>query len=196
MKVVKRLLGIYDRLGLRNVRLISSMLQSGLALIADPLAKVKRIEFPPGYNRYYKGLMLLERFERTTVEVVKDVLLPGMNVIDVGAHIGYFSLIFSNLVGPNGKVYAFEPHPDNYRLLCKNVQTTRHRNVIPINKAVSDTIGKVKLFESAFSDWHTLYPGVVKEATGNYPSRSISVESITLDAFVADQGNPEFTLSR
>lgn len=44
---------------------------------------------------------------------IRDIDLVGKTVFDIGAHIGYHSFFFSRLVGPNGKVLAFEPHPRN-----------------------------------------------------------------------------------
>lgn len=55
---------------------------------------------------------------------------PGDVVVDAGAHIGAFSLLASNLVGPTGRVHAFEPHPENFALLEENTRdranVTRH----------------------------------------------------------------------
>ena len=46
----------------------------------------------------------------------------GMTVIDVGAHIGYHTLLFAKCVGPSGHVFSFEPLPENFALLRKNVE--------------------------------------------------------------------------
>lgn len=163
------------------------VLRAGLILAADPLARVKGIKFPPNFSRYYKGLMLLRRFERTTVELCRDLLGPGMNVMDIGSHIGYFTLLFSELVRPAGRVYAFEPHPANYRLLCLNARRAAAGSVVPINKAVSDRVGLVNLFEAIDSGQHSLYPEAVGSATPQERPSGLIVESTTLDAFCASQ---------
>ena len=69
-----------------------------------------------------------------------------MTVIDIGANIGYYTLIASKLVGNKGKVYAFEPDIRSYNILVKNIKINNCNNVIPIQKAVSNKSGKAKLF--------------------------------------------------
>lgn len=51
--------------------------------------------------------------------IMKNYIKEGDIVIDVGANIGYFTLLFSKLVGENGKVFAFEPESKNFELLKK-----------------------------------------------------------------------------
>jgi len=56
-------------------------------------------------------------FERETTKLFKRVVKRGMTVFDIGAGIGYYTLLASSLVGPQGKVFAFEPqHPENGRV--------------------------------------------------------------------------------
>ncbi len=69
---------------------------------------------------------------------------PGDIVIDVGAHIGMFSLLAA-FCGAR-KVYAYEPEPNNFDMLKKNIHENGYDDVIiPINKAVSDKKGKLTL---------------------------------------------------
>jgi len=74
-----------------------------------------------------------------------DTIEPGQTVIDVGAHIGYFTIIMSRLVGNAGQVFAFEPDPHNFALLQKNLRLNRVHNVHAERKAVSDRIGRADL---------------------------------------------------
>lgn len=60
-------------------------------------------------------------WEPRVTEVVNDIVKKGMTVIDVGAHIGYYSLYFAKCVGPTGRVFSFEPVPKNFALLRKNI---------------------------------------------------------------------------
>src|SRR3989344_5109884 len=57
-------------------------------------------------------------------------------VIDIGAHIGLFS-IFAASRAKNGRVYAFEPAPDNFQMLEKNIGLNNLSNIVPVNQAVA-----------------------------------------------------------
>lgn len=96
-----------------------------------------------------KELYYKKCWEREETEFFKKIILNGMNIIDIGANIGYFSILFSKWVGDKGKVFAFEPDPENFRFLVKNIQANICHNIIPINKAVSNNDGKIFLFQSA-----------------------------------------------
>ena len=74
-------------------------------------------------------------------------LSPGDTCVDIGAHIGYYTLLASTLVGPGGHVYAFEPSPSNYRALRANLSRNRVSNVTAIQAAVADTAGTAELYE-------------------------------------------------
>jgi len=89
-----------------------------------------------------------EKYEEFETEIVKKLIKKGDIVLDVGANIGYFTLIFAKLVGKNGRVFAFEPDPTNFNLLKKNVEANGYQNVILNDKALSNKTGKTKLFLS------------------------------------------------
>jgi methyltransferase, FkbM family len=63
------------------------------------------------------GLSIDPVFEPLETEFCRAVVRPGAVVVDIGANIGYYTLIFARQVGPSGKVIAFEPDADNFRLL-------------------------------------------------------------------------------
>jgi FkbM family methyltransferase len=85
-------------------------------------------------------------FEPFATQVVTRLVRPGQLVVDVGASIGYYTLIFADLVGPQGKVYAFEPDPTNFALLRRNVRLNHHRNVVLERAAVADRSGQLTLY--------------------------------------------------
>jgi FkbM family methyltransferase len=64
--------------------------------------------------------------------------LAGKTVIDVGSHIGIFTLYFSKAVGETGKVISFEPNPETFAILCKNVEMNGLSNVSPVNLGLGE----------------------------------------------------------
>ena len=82
-------------------------------------------------------------YEAAETAFVKAHLKPGDLFVDVGAHIGYYSVLASGLVGPRGRVFAFEPDPMNHAKLEDN--TMPLGNVVAIHRAVSDFVGLANL---------------------------------------------------
>src|SRR5262249_11715247 len=66
-------------------------------------------------------MLFLGEWEPLATRVLSAVLSPGMVFVDVGAHVGLYSLIAGRIVGTTGKVLAFEPEPTNFRLLQRNI---------------------------------------------------------------------------
>lgn len=87
-------------------------------------------------------------YEPLETEVVGREVSAGDVVVDIGAHIGYYTLMLARIVGPCGKVYAFEPDPENFTLLQRNVKENGYRNVVLLQKAVSDRNGSATLYLS------------------------------------------------
>ncbi|MCX6811322.1 MAG: FkbM family methyltransferase [Candidatus Berkelbacteria bacterium] len=85
-------------------------------------------------------------YEPFQTELLRKLITKNMTVVNIGANIGYYTLIAANKVGPNGKVYAFEPEPKNYQLLIKNIEKNGYKNILPIQVAISDKQGTLKLF--------------------------------------------------
>jgi len=126
---------------------------------------------------FFKTVSINGVYEETQTEVIKKILKKGEIVLDVGAHIGYYTLLFSKLIGDKGKVFAFEPGPDNFALLKKNVEINGYRNVVLENKAISDKNGKTKLF---LAEKNTGDNRIFDN--GEY-HQSLDVDTITLDDY-------------
>jgi len=84
------------------------------------------------------------------LEVLNEVVkVPRGGVfIDVGAHVGKYTVIASKLVGSSGRVIAIEPHPLNYLLLLRNIYVNRCRNVYALRICAWNLDGEVKLYIS------------------------------------------------
>jgi len=134
--------------------------------------------------------LLLGRYEPETTRLFHRLLRPGMTVLDVGAHGGYFSLIAASHVGPSGHVYAFEPHPENFAALERNIALNSYANITAFRQAIADRSGKLFLhLNSKGSDRYSLYP-----AQDGADAESAEVEAITLDDFLAARNWPQVDL--
>jgi len=114
-------------------------------------------------------------------EIFQKYVKKGDNVLDIGANIGYFTLMLAKLVGPTGKVFAFEPDPRNISLLKKNIETNGYQNVVVVPKAVSNVNEKCTLFtsQSTFGQNRIYEP----KKTKNQEYVPIESETIFLDNF-------------
>ena len=100
----------------------------------------------PGLHRYRKhGLSFYSPSlaEDDSMEAYTAVYSPqaGDVVWDVGAHAGMTTYFLAQMVGPTGKVYAFEPDETNYEFLLRNIEMHRLTNVVPVKAALSDRTG-------------------------------------------------------
>jgi FkbM family methyltransferase len=104
----------------------------------------------------------------------------GDIVVDIGAHIGLYTIISSKRVGANGKVVAIEAHPGNFEMLNSNIKLNQLNNVIPLNYAVYSKETKVKLYlpsgESGFTKYNTIMPNWI-----NTREKFVEVNANTLD---------------
>jgi len=117
-------------------------------------------------------------------DAIKASVKEGDTVIDVGAYIGYYTILMSDLVGPTGRVYAFEPDPDNFSVLEENVGDRENVNLV--NSAVSDYEGLGTLYRSKVNKGdHRLYP--------SYEGQSYrDVDVTTLDYYMLGRLYPSF----
>jgi FkbM family methyltransferase len=114
------------------------------------------------------------------LELEKKLIKKGDVVLVIGAYIGYFTLIFAKFVGKEGKVFAFEPEPTNFSLLEKNMEINGYKNVVLVQKAVSNKTEKIKLYISEIgSTDHRIYDL-------HNSRRFIEIESIRLDDYFKD----------
>jgi FkbM family methyltransferase len=79
-------------------------------------------------------------YEPTVTAEFRRLLRPGMTVIDIGANIGYYSLLAASLVGPGGWCLAIEPNPRNVRLLAANIALNRYQHVQICQAAATESL--------------------------------------------------------
>jgi FkbM family methyltransferase len=92
-----------------------------------------------------RGLYVTSRHEQQEVNFLKHVLKPGIVFFDIGANMGFYSLIASKRVGANGQVHSFEPNPRMFKELKYNVNLNGLNNVKLNRLALSDKPGIAQL---------------------------------------------------
>ena len=116
-------------------------------------------------------------------EILVDLLKPGLVFYDIGANVGFFSMIAAKYLDPNGGVYAFEPLPENAKAIQHNVSINNFLQVEVIQKAVSNHSGKEQLLVSDFSGGSSL-------ESGDRPPDlvgEIEVDVVTIDDFIISE---------
>ena len=117
-------------------------------------------------------------YEPVTTQMVQSMLEEGMTFIDIGAHVGLFTLPAKKWVGKSGRVVAFEPHPDNFAMLTRNANENNLTAEL-VNAAVSDVTGEVQLHASTFNSGdHQIYHSGSRKGVG--------VTCIKLDEFLQE----------
>ena len=124
----------------------------------------------------------ITHFEAESTRVFRDVVQPGMVVLDLGAHVGFYTLLASELVGPRGLVLAFEPEPRNYSMLLENVRSAGATNVRAFACAVSDVDGTAPFNVGPTLGEHSLYVAASQNIR-------IEVPVVRLDAFLQSQAD-------
>jgi FkbM family methyltransferase len=139
--------------------------------------------------------LLSGEFERFELSLFEQVLRPEMTVLDIGANIGIYSINAARRIRP-GRVYAFEPVPENVSLLERNIGLNGLDNVDVVRNAVGERQGVVPIFLSRTIGSHSLARMNALGIVGRRPRRGTSGEDwpehldvpmITIDQFVADR---------
>jgi FkbM family methyltransferase len=90
-------------------------------------------------------------------KLLLTLVWSGNLVIDIGANVGYYTALLSDLVGRDGRVIAIEPVPDTFAILASNVMAFRNRNVTLLNVAASDAFSmpriSVPLWSTGIPNW-------------------------------------------
>lgn len=128
-------------------------------------------------------------FEKDLTQALIRYLRPGMVFFDIGAHIGYFSLLAARLVGAEGRVHAFEPTPSTFEVLRKNLK--ERSNVVINNSAVFLENGSVSLtdFGVEYSAFNTLSVDKLKpEERTRVQTKQVEVPAVSVDRYVQETG--------
>jgi len=161
---------------IRKIRIILLKIRNGNIFIHKSNLKFKVIlDMTKAVdNRFYT-----KSFEEENFDLLNKILSNGMNVIDVGANIGLYSLLFCKKIGDKGKVFSFEPSPETFFRLKQNVNLNQFKNIKMYNIGLSDRKTKSKFYlceDEAYSSLGTkpMMP-IINE---------IEIELTTIDEFL------------
>lgn len=124
---------------------------------------------------------LTDAYETQVVKALIEHCKPGMVACDIGAHLGYFTLLLSRLIPPGGYVYAFEPFADNYRKLEETTRINQLSNVLIKPLAVSNRCGDAYSRESPSSCMGRIVWS--REGTYDGVHHPLCVNTLSLDEF-------------
>ena len=134
-------------------------------------------------------------WEMNITEFIARQVKPGMNVLDVGANYGYFSMLMADLIGPKGQIHALEANPMLSRLVAKSSKVNGFENKLKIiNKGVSDQTGQD--IDFVYSDDTPmnglLAENISEQARKNHFPNTIKVQIDSIDQLLKDADPIDF----
>ena len=135
---------------------------------------------PAAYSEFIFGT-----YELNCVQKLTENVRQGSICVDVGANLGYFSILMSRLVGEDGQIIAFEPMPDTSEVLCQNIRLNHLTSTKIVRAAISHESGSVRLFSELsgrFSKTASMVGYRLERAR-----RTTVVPSIRLDDYFAGE---------
>jgi len=131
----------------------------------------------------YERSILLNAADVKLLDVYRKILRPGDAVIDAGANIGHLALAASRLVGPAGKVYAFECGPRALERLRENVELNGASNVVVVDRACWDSEGTSTLYD--FDEKEIDLPSMGRRSDRSV-AREIAIRTARIDDVVKE----------
>lgn len=136
---------------------------------------------------YCCRLKFSSAMEEIDFKIVRKLIKPGDYVLDIGANIGVYTKLLSELAGDEGKVYSIEPIPSTFAILSSNVKLLGLRNVELLNYAISDThrkvIMQVPLYETGGENF---YEASIVNGNFAHSLRRIEAETKTVDSLFGE----------
>ena len=142
---------------------------------------------------FHAQMLAMGMHDRDVSAALRAVTEPGMTIVDVGAHLGYFALESARAVGSSGHVFAFEPSPDLLPLLKRNIEANGAAGVVEVvESAIGETMGTTTFYagaeDSMLSSVHS--EAAASSGGGPDPARTFTVACTSLDAWAEARGWP------
>jgi FkbM family methyltransferase len=179
-----------DRLYKQKGINFKDFLYGSLKLLGIDKSVMLKFDVPKyGYQVYCpinkEDLIVMSRHEDEIIHHFNTK--QGDIVVDVGAHMGKYTIISSKRVGANGKVIAIEAHPGNYEMLNRNIKLNGLTNVTTLNFAVYSKESKVKLFLPGEKSNHSIYNTLLSSRATDQ-GKFVEVNADTLDNLLQKNG--------
>jgi FkbM family methyltransferase len=160
--------------------LLKNLFYTGLDLVTLKKGVPRKINnhvvrFPARWSRYYES-----NYEEQSYMFLEKKVTPGMQLIDIGAHIGLFSVTASQLTGAKGKIICFEPTPGTYTVLKETLRLNKCDNVIPVQAAVSDKEGEAVFYvsDTEACNSNSLVRNKEENEITGYPVKLVTIDSV------------------
>ena len=151
---------------------------------------------------WFRLELLTRRHETETVAQLDKLAAPGMTMLDIGAHVGYYSCRYAKILGANGRIFAFEPHPRTFATLQHNVGHLPQ--VTAVQLALAEQEGTAELHDylmmSASGSLHydeamaalqkaqTHASDIAPRIDQRFAAQTFTVRTTPIDDFLAAQG--------
>ena len=151
---------------------------------------------------WFRLELLTNRHEVETINQLDQLAASGMTMLDIGAHVGYYSRRYARILGENGRIFAFEPHPRTFATLQHNVK--RLPQVTAVNLALAEQEGSAELHDylmmSASGSLHydesmvalqkaQMHDTDIAPRIGQtFAAQTFTVRTTPVDSFLAAQG--------
>lgn len=123
-------------------------------------------------------LLTTGKYEPLQTNLFLEYLHPGTTVLDVGANVGYYTVLASEKVGPKGVVFSFEPDPENFQLLKENLHLNSCKNVQAEQKAVTNQDAEIEFTIEATNK------GESAVASENSKGKRYRIPGVRIDTFL------------
>jgi len=138
----------------------------------------------PGIMRAVIGV-----YENWKTKLFFSLVKEGLTCVDVGAHKGYFSLLFAKLMKDKGKVLAFDPLPENCFWLSQSIHVNKYKCIKVYQYALSDEEGTATLYPGKMSSWSSLFlTGGASTADKPLIVKTRRLDNVLNDAGINDIG--------
>jgi FkbM family methyltransferase len=133
-------------------------------------------------------------FEADLSTIIMMYVKPGQTFFDVGTHFGYYSMLASKLVGPNGQVHSFEPTAETYKVVQSNVSSKSNVTLNNLAGWSEEKVIKFKDYGTEYSAFNSLYGAKLEDSViGNVKVKEYDVQTISIDKYISNTGaRPDF----